>query len=229
MFSQKDRLSWLPGPLLIVLPIIMFLFFTNELFSQAEKNLMNSYNLRNTSEMWLEGSASVTDYECEIEDMNASIQVGNFSGHNRDSLREHDLQAGLKLRVDQIDCGKKKMNSDMREALKSDKHRFIRFELEDAKRAESVQMASVSSNNSKDWFNIEVIGYMTIAGERREVSVDCEGQPIDSHQFRVRGNKRINMENFDVSPPTAMFGLIKVEKWLTVHFDFTVGPESEPS
>jgi len=209
--------------------MVLILFATAGLHGQADKNAISSYHLSGNSEMWLEGSANVTDYSCDIQEMNASIKVGNINSNKMDSVRSRQINAGLKVKVDQIDCGKKKMNSDMKEALKADQYPFIRFELKDAKRTESVQMAQISQNPSLNWFDIEVTGDMTIGGETRTITFQSEGRPVGDNRFRVRGEKRINMKDFDVTPPTAMFGLIKAEKWLTVHFDFTVGPDAEPS
>lgn len=196
-------------------------------YAQADRAVFGSYALTADSRMWLEGSANVTDYSCKIPDINADISVGNFEKHSGDSTRAHDINAGLKVDVMDIECGKKPMNRDLREALKAEKHPKIHFKLLDARRADPMQMAGLDESKSIDWFDIEVTGKMTIAGTTRKIKVESEGRPVDEHQFRVRGKKKINMEDFDITPPTAMFGLIKADKWLTVHFDFLVGPDSD--
>lgn len=182
----------------------------------------NEYSLSENSSMALSGEASITEYRCVIQEMATEIRVGNFGAHHDDPRRAHDVHVDLQIPVMQIECGKKPMNQDLREALKADQYSYIQFKLLDAQRASPVSLASLDSMQQVPWFDIEVTGEMSIAGVKRHIKVECEGKPVGQHKFRIRGAKKLNMRDFDITPPTAMFGLIKADDWLTVHFDVTV-------
>jgi len=53
-----------------------------------------------------------------------------------------------------------------------------------------------------------------------------DGNFLDDGRIRVTGKKEIKMTDYDVEPPTGLFGLVRAEDELTVHFDLYVLEEN---
>jgi hypothetical protein len=49
---------------------------------------------------------------------------------------------------------------------------------------------------------------------------------IAPDRLLVRGEKALQMSTFGVHPPEALFGMIKVDDWITFHFDLILTVEA---
>jgi len=62
-------------------------------------------------------------------------------------------------------------------------------------------------------------GTLEIAGVSKDVEIACSAQKVDD-KIVFKGSKDLKMTDFNISPPTAMFGQIKTNDDITVHFEF---------
>ena len=121
--------------------------------------------------------------------------------------------ASLAIPVNSLDCGISKMNSDLRETLGGDKYPTINFRLWNYVLLGRGTPGAVRMN-----------GLLGIAGQDKMMVVygnvfrDAEGN------FRLRGNRIIDVREYGVTPPKRFFGLLRVKKEITVHFDVAVRP-----
>lgn len=168
--------------------------------------------------LWIEGSASVVDYTCRAEQLSGNGTIENTANPQQNVQGDGQVAVTVRIPVKSLECGKKKMNRDMYGALKADEFDNISYHL---LQAEMMNDAS-SDSIDEDWMNIRTRGILEIAGETDTTEVLVEGKLIDQNRFQVRGSNSIDMKNFDIKPPTAMFGLIKADNTLTVRFDVTV-------
>lgn len=83
-------------------------------------------------------------------------------------------------------------------------------------------------DSSRDHYVLEAIGNLTIAGETRTVRLTLQGRRLDQQRMHAQGTLPIQMTSFNVDPPTAMLGLIRVHDEITVHFDITAVPAQQP-
>ncbi len=60
---------------------------------------------------------------------------------------------------------------------------------------------------------------MTIASTTRNVGVDILLQQVDHNTFRIVGSQVISMTDFNIKQPTAMFGMIVVDREITISFN----------
>jgi len=56
------------------------------------------------------------------------------------------------------------------------------------------------------------------------VRLTLQGRRLESGRMHAQGTLPIQMTDFNVEPPTAMLGLIRVRDEITVHFDITAVP-----
>lgn len=183
-----------------------------------------SIEIEEGGELWIEGSASVVDYTCKTQELSGNGNIENTENPRENITGDGSVVVRVSVPVRALDCGKKKMNRDMYEALKAEEHEQIIYELLSAslKSGGESDINLGSGNETDEWMQIETNGVLQIAGVPDTTVIDVEGKLLSQDRFRVRGSKEINMRTFDVEPPTAMMGLIKASRELTVHFDVTV-------
>lgn len=168
--------------------------------------------------VWIEGSASIVDYTCTAQRLSGNGSIKNAKNPQQNIKGHGDVAVTVTIPVRLLDCGKKKMNSDMYEALKAKRHKSITYQLIDASLIEDNSAAA----GDNGWMDIKTTGMLEIAGVKNRTEVTVQGKLISENRFRVKGSKKIDMETYDIEPPTALLGLIKASNELVVHFDVTV-------
>lgn len=83
-----------------------------------------------------------------------------------------------------------------------------------------------SPHSARDHYIVEAIGNLTIAGMTRTVRVRLEGRLLPDGRMQARGSLPMQMTDFNLDPPTAMLGIIRVDDEIVVHFDITAVPGS---
>ncbi len=173
--------------------------------------------LESTGALWLEGSASVVDYRCYAESLAGSGKIENTAEPTENVKGDGEVSVRVTIPVKALECGKRKMNRDLYEALKVDKHPDISYRL---LKADFLNQSA--HPDSAGWMKIKTKGLLTIAGVTDTTDLVVNGQLVGSNRFRVKGVKPLNMHDYNIEPPTALMGLIKVNEKLTVHFDVSV-------
>jgi len=173
-----------------------------------------SYFPSEESKLWIEGRSNVNEFECEANKYSGEATI--YDEQEEDSAFVQSVQERLSLqvdiRVDGFECGKNKMNRDLRDALKSDNFPEITFLFDSA---ELIEMPK----HPNDPFLVDVKGSLTVAGETRDIHFETRAYYLDIDKVRAIGNTTIRMSDFNVEPPTALLGLIQADDELTVKFD----------
>lgn len=156
------------------------------------------YVVSPSSEVSVVGTSSIHDWESEVESVKGSATF-NIENGMVTAIPEMDIT----IKAESIESGKSKMNSLTYEALKTNNFPNILFTLTEVK--------EISGNK------VIAAGDLMIAGVERKVSVqgimESEGEMIT-----ITGAKKIDMTEFDIEPPTAMFGAITVGKEVNILF-----------
>lgn len=166
-----------------------------------------------SSKVWLEGSASIVNFECQ-----AAVIESNGTIHGLDTTASNPGGHGqvvleVRIPVQQLSCGKSGINRDMKNTLNADEHPYIVYQLG------TNRLISAIRNDHTAIMKIETMGNLTISGVERLEQIDITGQFIGDWRFRVKGVHTIEMSDYDLKPPSPMMGLIKVHDQLKVHFD----------
>jgi|AntRauTorcE11898_2_1112593.scaffolds.fasta_scaffold00799_6 polyisoprenoid-binding protein YceI len=156
----------------------------------------------NESSIKVTGTSTLHDWTVEAEEAEgyASVQAGSES---------ESISGGrLQVVVDAMNSGKNSMDKVLKKALKKDNHPEIVFEYTETLKMEPIDNRSFSLLSSGD---------LTIAGETRQVQLEMTGTLRDGN-LRLEGQKSFKMSEFNIEPPSAMFGTIKSGDKITVHF-----------
>jgi hypothetical protein len=206
MFSDKFR--WANWLVIFAVGVVM-LAATNNHTNPVKKR----YQIVEGSKLYLKGTSNVNSFTCDCEDRYTEqmIEVDRNGGYAR--FKNVDLVIPTR----QFDCHNRKIDNDMQKALQSDRHPNIRISLVDAR-----QNAACLDGNCKDWFDVQARVNITITKVTKELSIAAKARMIGPHRFELRGEQSLQMSAFGIDPPEAMFGMIKVNDWITFHFNLLV-------
>ena len=177
-----------------------------------------SYTIDPESKLYLEGSSNVVDFTCHCT---SSLQGGRFTMIGQGNGFTF-LNSTLKVPVEALDCGNRTMNKDMYEALSADKHPLV-----------EIQLLSVKAHDHKlfgechEWEDLQARLRLTIAGEAREMIMHVRGTHLGYQRYRFVGAKPIYLTNFNIEPPRAMLGAIRVDNCITINMDLVLALSAE--
>lgn len=190
-----------------LLQISIFISLWIVLFTVSEGDIYSQNRFtpdEEVSRLWIQGSSNVNKFDCIAHKYDGEAEIKDSTNGSA----EQEVSVEVVIDVEGFDCGKRKMNNDMKDALKADKYPNIRF----------VYKKSESNPDLSDNKFI-IYGELTVAGVTRDISFIAEGDFLEDGRMRARGSKKIFMTDYDIEPPTGLFGLIKADDELTVHFD----------
>ena len=107
------------------------------------------------------------------------------------------------------------MNEDMYNALKADSFPVIKYELTD-----KIILSDWKTPESVSTVNTN--GTLTIAGISKLIPMPVTIKMLTKDRFQITGSKTLSMHSFHITPPTALWGLIKADDRLTVRFELLV-------
>lgn len=159
------------------------------------------------SKLWIEGSSTIRSFTCNAV-VNAAIDTRSANAIPQLLGGEKAVIAvDVKVPAEKIDCGNGTMNDHMLEALKANENPTILFRLSSYEIARSPNAVTGTLK-----------GTLSLGGAQRPLTLSAEGK-ADGDMLRVTGATEIKMTDFDLKPPTLMFGRIKVGEKVTVKFD----------
>jgi hypothetical protein len=187
----------------------------------------------------LEGSSNVTDWRCRGTSIDARMLVATSPDHINEVIdRVEDGNIGvwmsnpsqgsfpaprfdLTVPVATFRCGNRVMESDMRRALKADTHPAVQFSFRQLR-------GGIQHDIDTGLYHAAIVGDLTLAGVTRTIDLTVSAQRLSRTSFRIRAFLPLRMTDFDVTPPSALFGAIRARNNLTVHFDLTLEIAAPP-
>lgn len=176
---------------------------TGNLMAQSE-----SYEMLDKSTMQITGTSTIHDWTADVEELNASLTF-NSKALEAEKGSTPVQSFSLAVPVKKIESGKGGMNSKIYDALKAKKHPNITFEL---------SSAEVSSTGGAA-VQLDVKGALTIAGTTRNISLPVESVRLEDGTYKFSGKYELNMKDYNVDPPSAVFGTIKSGEKVTISFE----------
>ena len=171
------------------------------------------YQIVEGSKLYLKGTSNVNNFTCDCENRygEQTVEVDRNGGYAR--FRNVDLTLPIK----RFDCHNRKIDNDMQKALQADRYPNIRIALVDTR-----QNPKCLDGNCHDWFDVQAKVNITITQVTKEQTIAAKARSLGSNRFQLRGEQSVQMSGFGIEPPQAMFGLIKVNDWISFHFDLIV-------
>ena len=101
------------------------------------------------------------------------------------------------------------MDKNTYKALKTDKYPKVTFSLT------KVNQVKALGNNK---YTLETNGDLTISGTKKNIPLKFEVEMIGS-EIKLVGEKTFKMSEFNIDPPTALFGTITTGDEITIKFE----------
>jgi hypothetical protein len=158
------------------------------------------------SKLWVEGGSSIKNWSCKAGEVIAIVE-GAPNAVSQVAAGEKGVRT-VKVTVpsEKMDCGNGTMNDHMKKALKVSDNPTIEFKLTGYDVARGAEGVTGTLN-----------GTLTLGGVSKPVSIPATGK-AEAGALHVDGSYEFNMTDFDLKPPTLMFGRIKVREVVTVKF-----------
>lgn len=181
--------------------VMVFLISTIKIFSQQEYIVIPQ-----NSSMKIEGTSSLHDWDMTVEKfyVDMSVIMGNPS-----ITIENVSFTGISSTISSHNSI---MDNKTRNALKTEKFPEIRFRL----------LSPLKITSQGDSFKGMATGDLFIAGQTKKVSLPFSAKTTSGTTLVISGAKKIDMTEYGIEPPTAMFGTLKTGKDVTVSFEINM-------
>ena len=184
----------------------LFKFFTLTLLLSLSMGFSggDNYILDKNYKVTIHGTSNHDDWDETVGKVTGSRSV------NINSDESFDLNAlRIVMNVRSIKSKSSVMTDKTFMALKADAHPEISFTLTSP--LKSVQAASAGST-------ISAKGNLTIAGVKKAVTLQAKVSMPKHGTLLFEGSESIKMTDYGISPPTALFGMMKTGDVITLHF-----------
>lgn len=158
--------------------------------------------------MSVTGSSTLHEWESEVTQVESSGTL-TLDGSQLTAIKD----VVVKMPVTGIKSTKgKTMDNKTYEAFNADKNPTIQYRLTSAKVSGSGEFTIVANGN------------LTMAGATKPIEITAKAKVLGNGDVQITGSQKLNMKDFNMTPPTAMMGTIKVGEEVTVKFDITLTP-----
>ncbi len=174
--------------------LLLVLLFIGVNVSNAQTYKANVSN----SKLSVTGTSTLHDWECVVKDftgtVNATVENGTLTG-----ISYFDFS----FKVKSLDSGKSAMDKKVYEALKEKKNSTI-----------SYKGTKVVLKDGKATF----YGKMSIAGTTKDFETPV-AITYTNGKLTLKGEQGFKLPEFNVEPPTAMFGTITTGEAVAIHYN----------
>jgi hypothetical protein len=172
----------------------------------------------------LDGDSSLHRYSAKAHGMEAV--VGLDSARVPTAAQALDLEGLVRghfiktfhlfVPVDQLSSGEKGLDANMRKALKGDRYKQIRFQMD------SYDVLAAPTGTAI--LAVALHGRLSLAGVERKIDVAAAGVRVRDG-LEISGSKDLLMTDYQIKPPTMMLGAIRTKNLITVKFNATLERE----
>lgn len=166
------------------------------------------YNATPSSEnsILIEGTSNIHDWEILAKNFTSQIDLSVSEG-KLEKVNSIDLSIPVKG----FDSGKSKMDKNTYEALNEDEYKQVSF-------TSSIPVQLVETSTGV--YKAMVQGELTISGTTKPVEI-----PLELHKtkagFTLKAAQDLDMKNYGIEPPTALFGTITTGDTVNIIFNLT--------
>jgi polyisoprenoid-binding protein YceI len=150
----------------------------------------------------IKGTSTLHEWESESTKITC---LGNFQSEGNRVKTLEDINVRIPVTAIKSSEGRM-MDNKTYDAFKSDEHPYILYT---ASRA-------VITVDAVNVTTIKVSGNLTMAGTTKPIMVEAKGKLLANGDMEVSLSRNLKMTEFNMKPPTAMMGTIKVGDEVTV-------------
>jgi polyisoprenoid-binding protein YceI len=160
----------------------------------------NHYTQSNTSRISIAGTSTMHDWTMTTD------KATYDAVFETNSQGEPLLLTSLSFSVpsESLKSGKSGMDKNAYSALKTDKNKQITFQL---------------TSGKIEGKTIRCLGNLTMAGTTKQIEVDATYTILADGSIQCKGSKKLAMSDYNIEPPSFMFGTVNTGNEITVSFD----------
>ena len=184
--------------------ILAIAFALISLNSQGQSRYAQS-----STRLTISGTSSLHDWTMKSESTtcDAVFQI-NSQG---DPLQL--ISMAVSVPAESLKSGKSGMDKNAYSALKTDKNKQITFQL---------------ASGKIEGKTIRCVGSLTIAGTTKQIDVDATYTILPDGSIQCKGSKTLAMRDYNVEPPSFMFGTVNTGNEITVSFEVVLALKKTP-
>lgn len=164
-------------------------------------------NLQADSKLWVDGTSSIKSFSCKAGQVDATIEAAPNGIAQVVGGEKGVRTVRVVIPAEKLDCGNGTMNDHMRKAIKLEEHPTIVF-----------SMTGYDVAKGGDGITGTLKGALTLGGVTKVIAIPAEAK-AEGGALRVTGGYELKMTDYDLTPPSLMFGRIKVRETVNVKFD----------
>jgi polyisoprenoid-binding protein YceI len=163
--------------------------------------------LQPESKLWVEGKSTIRSFSCQAADISAVVDAVP-NGIAQVAAAQKGIRAvRITVPAEKLECGNGTMNDHMRKAIQLSENPVIEF-----------NMASYDVSKATEGVSGTLTGTLKLGGVTKTIAIPATANP-ENGSLHVIGAYELKMSDFDLTPPSLMFGRIKVRDELNVKFD----------
>lgn len=197
MFTQK------------IIPLLTALFFIAGTAIGQELTL----NTQGSQEMHIYGDSNIKTWDAAVNQVDGVMVLQNIENLTAENVTAETLQSlTLTMPVEQIEAESGGLTNNIHKYLKGDDYPNITFELNN--------VTNITEQNGS--LLITASGIITAAGTENPVEMQVTANVQDG-SIQFSGEKQLLMTDFNIDPPTAVFGTIRSKDEIRIEFNVTLG------
>jgi len=154
----------------------------------------------------MEGTSNIHDWEMKSDkgECNATYTL------NEAGVLTSVSSVLFNIKAETLKSGKSAMDKNTYKALSTDKYPYISF---------SSSSVTVKHNGGSS-YTLTAVGKLSISSGSRNVTLVANCSLTADKSLKGTGSYKIKMTDYNVTPPSIMFGAIKTGNEVTIKYDF---------
>src|SRR6266576_2530432 len=170
-----------------------------------------------TSEVTIEGTSSMHAFHCKTNKMMAYVDVDPSYTKDLTKIARPIVNVKVNIVVRTLSCGNGQMDKNMYGTLDADKNPLIKYTMSN--------YDILDGTKSPAAFVANTTGTLTISGQEKVINMKINAERLTDGKATAQAEQVILMTDFGITPPSFMFGRLKVGNEVTVKFNLKAGPE----
>lgn len=191
------------------LTITLAVVYTLGVAQSVKLNVLNE-----ETTMTVSGTSTLHDWTSEVNTVTGFVEVGEKL-LKKGKVKNGDVITAVNIVVPVksiISPRGSTMDKKTYNALKSEENPEIIFELKDSK------ISAVDGET----FKVNAEGSLSMAGVTKKVNFPVVGKFLSGDKMNFTGSYKLNMVEYDMEPPSAMYGTIETGEEVEIKFELIV-------